>query len=136
MFRDGVIDLDERIELEDLLLEIVGEDEGRTTALDRPTQVAFDDPLPTLEFPDWSYVLTGRFAFGTRKICEEEIVSRGGAVEKNVTQQTRVVVVGTFASPAWVQSAFGTKILSALERRDRGRRVHIVPEQHWLRFLS
>jgi NAD-dependent DNA ligase len=137
MFRDGVVNIDERIELEEILTEIVGEDEERTTALDRPTAAGFDDPLPLLEFQNWHYVLTGRFAYGTRKYCEQEITNRGGFVESSVSGRTRVVVVGTFASPAWVQSGYGLKILSAIDHNDRGaRRLHIVPEQHWLQHLA
>ena len=136
MFRDGVVNLDERIELEEILTGIVGEDELRTTALDRPTHEAFDRPPPVLVFPDWSYVLTGRFAYGTRQYCEDEITKRGGSVERAISGRTNVLVVGTFASPAWVQSGFGRKVLAAIDHRARHQRPHIVEENHWLQYLS
>lgn len=134
IFRDGAVDLDERIELEDLLNDLVGEDPHRVTSLDRPTALLFDDPLPALQFSGWEYVLTGRFAFGPRKACEAVITQLGGTVGKAITRRTHVLVVGTFASPAWVQSSFGNKLLSASARRGTG--LKVVPEQHWLQYVA
>lgn len=136
IFEDGEIDDEERVELEQLLQALVGDTPERNTDLDRPTKVVFDSPPPTLFFDGVEYVFTGQFAYGTRKACERAVADRGGRAAKSLTARTRVLVVGTFASPAWITSAYGTKILSAWEMKANGHAIFVVPEEHWVISLS
>ena len=134
-FENGEIDGDERIELEEMLRDLVGDDIERDTLLNGPTRLAYDDPLPVLTFRGWEYVFTGKFAAGTRRHCERAVLDRGGFVAATLTGRTKCLVVGSFASDAWIQSAYGTKILDAVERREAGHAIHIVPESHWVAAL-
>lgn len=136
IFADGEVDLDERIELEEILQSLVGDTPERDTNLDRPTRIVFDSPLPTLFFDGVEYVFTGQFAYGTRRACERAIQERGGRAVKALSGRTGVLVVGTFASPAWIASAYGTKILSAWEMKEQGHPIVVVPEEHWVVSLS
>lgn len=130
-FTDGQIDIDERIDLEDLLTTIVGGPMEDDVHVPRPTEAIFDDPPPTLVFDGWEYAFTGTFAYGTRVACARAITDRGGRFSKSMSDSTRVLVVGTYASELWSVSAYGTKVLRAVELRDRGHPIFVVPEEHW-----
>jgi NAD-dependent DNA ligase len=92
-------------------------------------------PPPALTFAGYEYVLTGRFAYGTRKKCEQAVVDRGGSVHSDVRARTNVLVIGTFGSEAWVRSSWGRKILAAMVARNAGRPIRIVAEEHWVAHL-
>ena len=81
------------------------------------------------------YVFTGKFAWGTRRDCEREVVTRGGACDSNVTKRTGYLVIGTFGSRDWVHTAFGRKIDKAVSYRQSGASVRIVAEGHWANAL-
>ncbi|HCA36798.1 MAG: NAD-dependent DNA ligase [Rhodopirellula sp.] len=128
MLADGVLDDDEQGELVKLLMDVagihVGEDKTAST-------LPLCDPAPDLEFSGSRFVLTGKFASGTRKECEAMVVAVGGSVAKNVTKETDVVVVGELVSDSWIHESYGRKIEKAVEYREEGRRPNIVSEKHW-----
>ena len=130
------IDASELSDLEDVLTKIAGGEpvfgyQGRTSS-----GLPFDDPLPSIEFDGRLFCLTGRFITGTRKTCERAIIDRGGLVKSAVTTNTDYVVVGSIASSDWIHSTHGTKILKAIEYRNRGMPISIVPEHHWAAYLD
>ncbi len=135
MFADGVVDADEREDLADLLKQMVGggtnSSYGIIAGHSASTTLPLDEPPPTLEFNGFVYVFTGKFAFGTRKACEQVVVELGGICGKDVTQQTNVLVIGTFGSRDWVQSSYGRKIEKVIEYRQKGVPIAIVSEDHW-----
>lgn len=131
IFDDGIIEPEERADLTEILRQLVGEPEDQSSQLDRSTQLPYDAPPPTLLFDGWEYVFTGRFAYGTRARCERAVTERGGSTGSAITRRTNVLVVGTFGSEAWVQSAWGTKILAAMDAKAAGQPVRIVGEEHW-----
>lgn len=132
---DGRIDEHERIELYELLASLVGGTETVALGFDMPSTFPLDTPAPLMLFENEVYVFTGRFAYGTRRHCEAEIVARGGAVSENVTQSTSFLVIGTFSSRDWITSAYGRKIQHAAKLRDSGFPLRIVGEDHWARAL-
>lgn len=132
---DGHIDDDERVELRDLLGCLVGGTESVALGYDAPCTFPLDDPQPLVYWENEVFVFTGRFAYGTRRHCEAEVVTRGGAVADNVTQNTSFLVIGTFSSRDWITSAYGRKIQLAAKLRDSGHAVRIVGEDHWARAL-
>lgn len=136
MYEDGVLDDDERQDLEGLLHDLVGGDIESPLSVTRPTTIGFDSPLPTLMFDGWEYVFTGRFAYGTRHACTRAVEERGGFVRNALTPRTRVLVVGLGASPAWITAHYGLKIQEAVERRAAGEPIFIIPEEHWVVSLS
>jgi hypothetical protein len=135
IFADGRVDDDEREDLLALLRDLVGEPESHTGALNHATRLPLDDPPPALTFANQEFVLTGKFAYGTRKKCEQAITQRGGLVHSDVRLRTNVLVIGTFGSEAWIQSPYGRKILAAMDARNAGRPIRIVAEEHWVYHL-
>ena len=73
IFRDGVIDEMERRDLRDLLEDMVGGAPGLIGDVTAPTDLPLYDPPPTVEVTDRVFVLTGRFAFGPRGVCENAL---------------------------------------------------------------
>lgn len=134
IFADGVIDLEERADLLDLLREVV----GQQTVPDNPshsTELPFTKPAPSIVFKDHHFCMTGRFVWGTRAQCEAEVVSRGGRTQSNVTQQTHILVIGTIGSTDWLHSTHGRKIEHAVELATKGYPITIVSEEHWADHL-
>lgn len=100
----------------------------------KATSLPLCDPAPTLAFPGKRYCFTGTFAYGKRKQCEAAIVEREGLVG-SLTQKTDVLVVGLYATESWKHSAFGNKILQAVDWRSAGFPISIVSETHWRAHL-
>jgi len=131
---DGVADEDEKAELLDTL--------GRFSNLDfeigeplKATTLPLNRPAPTLTFPGLRYTFTGTFNFGQRKECEAAVVQRG-ATAGGIAQKTNVLVIGVYATESWKHSAFGNKILQAVEWREQGFPISIVSEDHWVTHLT
>ena len=136
VFADGRVDDAERADLKELLEALVGGSTSLLLGYDAPTTLPLDKPAPLICWDQEVYVFTGRFAYGTRRDCEREVTSRGGAVESSITRRTSFVVIGTFGSRDWVQTPYGRKIQRAAELRQAGFGVRIVGEEHWASALS
>ena len=134
-FVDGRIDDEEREELKQLLGGLVGGTESVLLGYDGATSLPLDSPPPLVIFERELYVFTGRFAYGPRRECEREVLTRGGGVSDNVTRETTFLVVGTFGSRDWLQTPYRRKILRAVELRDTGFPIRIVGEDHWTKAL-
>ena len=128
--RDGKLDANEQAELLDLLTKYSGHVPGACT-VQASTALPFDSPQPPLEFDSHIFVLTGRFAFGSRQECTEAILDLGGWVRPTVLKDTHYVVVGTLASRDWAHASYGRKIETALQWRQQGAPVRIISEDHW-----
>ena len=59
-----------------------------------------------------------------------------GIVRDGIYSSTRVLVVGAGAHPAWVQRTYGAKILAAVEMREAGHPIFVVPEEQWVIALG
>lgn len=137
IFADGVIDEEERRDLEGLLNDLVGGQAGLIVGETAATSLPLDDPAPAIEYPGCEFVLTGRFAMGPRPACEALIRDLGGLCGKGVTKRTNYLVIGTFGSRDWAETAYGRKIEKAVHYRDdRGWPLAIVGEDHWAESLS
>lgn len=98
----------------------------------------FDRPQPDISFVQRTFVFTGKFMFGTRKACQDAVLSRGGFApnQKSVSRLVDYLVIGTEGSNAWRRGAYGNKIEDAIiARRDYGSPA-IVSEQHWVAALK
>jgi len=136
-FVDGRVDDIERVELQTMLEALVGGRESVLLGYEGATTLPLDQPPPLVCYgPDEVFVFTGRFAYGPRYICEQEVSSRGSSCEGNVTRRTTFMVVDTFGSRDWAHSSFGRKIERARELRDSGFALRIVGEDHWATSLS
>ena len=135
-YADGRIDDDEREELKGILAALVGGDITINLGMDGAAALPLDHPPPLICWHEETYVFTGRFAYGTRRHCWEEVRSRGGSVDEDVTRRTTFLVIGSFSSRDWQQSSYGTKILKAVQLREGGFPIRIVGEDHWANSLS
>jgi len=130
---DGVADEDERRELLETLNSFSSRDFELGEVLKSST-LPLCDPAPYLLFAGRRYCFTGTFSYGGRRDCEEAVIERGG-MTGSLTQKTNVLVVGGYATESWKHSAFGTKIIKAVDMREVGIPISIVSEAHWVRHL-
>lgn len=122
---DGVIDPEEESDLLAALHGYIGGEASQASWL------PLDTPAPSLVFPGCTFVVTGTFAIGPRKLVSAEIESRGGTVSDSVRTTTNVLVIGDTASRDWVHSSYGRKIMAAVDFREEGYPIAIVSEGHW-----
>jgi hypothetical protein len=98
----------------------------------------FDRPQPDVSFVKRTFMFTGKFIFGTRKECQNAVLSRGGSApdHKSVSHLIDFLVIGAEGSNAWRRGTYGNKIEGAvLARREYGSPA-IVSEQHWATALE
>ena len=133
VLRDGAVDADEKRDLLDTLEHFTTRDFEKGEPL-KSSSLPLCDPAPALSFSGWRYCFTGTFNFGGRRDCEKAVIDRG-ATAGSLTQKTRILVVGVYATESWKHSAFGNKIVQACEWRDKGLPISIVSEQHWVAHL-
>jgi NAD-dependent DNA ligase len=132
--KDGVITAAERTYLSETLQSFIG---GSTEDLATPnhvTDLVFDN-VDRVNFRESHFCLTGEFAYADRPQCEELVISRGGIVG-NVTKKLNYLVVGQRGSTEWKHGSFGTKIVKALEYKQKGVPILIVAESVWATSLS
>jgi NAD-dependent DNA ligase len=127
IFADGRVDDLEREDLKALLAEIVGENENPLVTAS--TTLPLSKPAPDVIFDQNIFIFTGKFAFGPRRICESEVLIRGGRIGSNVTLQTSYLVVGSVGSRDWIHSSWGRKIEKAVGYKDLCP-ITIISEQH------
>jgi NAD-dependent DNA ligase len=99
------------------------------------TKLPLDDPLPPLAFSGQQFVFTGTFLSGTRKWCEEQVVTRGGTCKPRIGQTMNVLVIGELASHNWIQSSHGRKIEAVMRLKTSGFPIAVVDEGHFVTFL-
>lgn len=136
IFADGIIDPEEQVELIEIMKSIAGagdEDPSENFSSNLP----LDRPQPdTIEFREMSFVITGRFAFGTRRKVNEQLLTRNAIVASGgPTKNTHYLVIGAFASRDWIHANYGRKIERAVELRSEGTGIRIISEETWKQFL-
>lgn len=137
MLTDGQIDVEEQNELLGILKDLTG---GYVSTEDRvvsySSQLPLTQPPPVVEFTGRSFCLTGKFAYGSRKKCEAEVLARGGSVQGAPSRTTGFLVIGMMGSIAWIHSTHGRKIEQAVAFREEGLPLHIICEPHWVEALA
>lgn len=145
VFEDGVVDPEEAADVLAMLKQVVGGapqiqqnvdiDTGELVAEVGSTALPVTEPEIIL-FEERNFVLTGKFAAGSRRECQAEINQRGGICQSSPTRVTNYVVVGSIGSRDWIQSSWGRKIEKAVELRESGQPIEIIAEEHWVRWLG
>ena len=131
VLEDRHLDKKEAEELLQELYRFAGEipEEGE---LFKSAEFPLDDPPPKVVFDHRRFVLTGKFAYGTRKACQQATKDRGGKIQANVTQVTDYLVLGHYVTPSWKHESFGLKIAKAMDYRDAyDLPLAIISEEHW-----
>jgi hypothetical protein len=140
IFEDGRIDAEEREDLAGLLEQMIGGGQDASYGIHGGQAVAtslpLDEPPPSVVFTGNIVVFTGKFAYGTRKACEQAVMARGASCASSITRQTNLLVIGTFGSRDWIQSPYGRKIEKAAKYRDDGLPLAIVSEELWAAALG
>ncbi len=142
MLADDIIDEEERKELFDLLQELTGgvapceiinKETGEVIEIlaNMSTTLPLDNPPPEIVFGDRAFCFTGKFCYGSRKECQQEILERGGIIHSRPIQRTHYLVIGLVGSRDWKHSNYGAKILRAVELKDQGLPLTIISETHW-----
>ena len=125
------VDSDSSEQLLQLLSGLVG---GKTEIGEclSATTLWLDNPPPEVVYEDRKFCLTGKFSYGKRSHCEDEVRNRGGICQSSLGKTTDYLVIGSYAEGTWIQSAYGRKIEKAVALRADGLPIRIVSEEHWL----
>ncbi len=132
---DGEITTEELDHLSGVLSDLLGGTMRETGAAGGLSSKLPLDDVNEITISGSSFCFTGDFIFGTRDKCTRATEERGGEVLKNVRMDLDYLVIGTMVSSEWKHSSYGTKILKAVEYRDRGQSIRIIGENAWTKHL-
>ncbi len=135
VFADGVVTPEEQSDLADLLRQLTGGAAGVLAGDTASTTLPIDTPPPELVFPGHTFVFTGKFAFGPRRVCEGAVTTLGARAGSSITRDTHYLVIGTFGSRDWIHTSHGRKIEQAVTLRSAGGAIAILSEDHWAAAL-
>jgi NAD-dependent DNA ligase len=138
IFADGRCDDDEREELKAVMSALCGHTNqvnlNETCSTELPFDTVTSDPII---FFRRNFVITGKFAYGTRAKVQEAISKLGGSSSSSMpTSKSHYLVIGIFASRDWITTHYGRKIERAVELRESGSGISIISEEHWLQFIE
>ncbi|MEK6788487.1 MAG: BRCT domain-containing protein [Pseudomonadota bacterium] len=137
ILEDGVITSEELIHLQQTLVMVAGgtfQELGTVSGI-TTTAYQLEDTGEAVEITGKHFVVTGAFLYGTRKICEAAIESRGGIICAAITKKVDYLVVGIQASRDWINSSHGLKMQKAAELRRAGHKIRTVHESLWAQAL-
>ena len=69
----------------------------------------YNDPVPNIIFNGKSFVFSGSFLIGSRKVCEKATKLMDGEFHKKVTSQTDYLIVGSKGSDRFKEGDYGAK---------------------------
>jgi len=127
VLEDGVIEPDERADLQRLLERAAGMEGGQ--GFDVPTTLPLTRPPPHIEYDQRRFCITGTFVYGPRRQVEAAIEEWGGTISS--VAKAHYLIIGSTVTPAWKFGTHGLKIEEAVERCAAGRPIAIVSEAHW-----
>jgi len=133
IYADKQADEGERADLEVLIERILEQAQDEAFLFGGDT-VPLTKPAPVVVFSESEFVLAGRFLYGSRHVCEQEVMARGGRCVEDVHHDTDYVVVGGLIVKDWKSSPVRHKILKAVEYQKLSP-VHIISEEHWESYL-
>lgn len=135
---DGFIDEEERHEIMAILSGIAGDNDNLIPEKTMPKEFLEKESVSQITYRSKEFMITGRFAFGTRAKVKSEITLRGGIICENnrIKISTDYLLVGTFASRDWIEASYGRKIETAQELQKQGHKIEIIYEDDWLKTLD
>ena len=135
IFSDNILDSEEAAELLETLNQLTGE-EIETGELLKATTLPINNPAPDILIANRSFCFTGTFGFGSRIECEQFILNNGGQALPRITKKLNYLVIGAYATDAWIHSSYGRKIEKAATYRNDGAPIAIISEEHWIKFID
>lgn len=132
---DGVITSDERNDLHDMLVKLVGGAMEETGEAGGASTRLPADNVDSLVFSGAVFCFTGKFLYGQRKDCESKVISLGAVTAKSVTKKVTYLVIGELASRDWKASSHGLKIEKALDLKGKGSDIMILLESDWVKYI-
>ena len=132
MLKDNTLDSDEEKHLLSILVDITGEPVTNPFVESMSSTLPLCSPEPKIIFESNKFCATGKFVFGTRNKVAEKIISLGGLIKPNLTQDVNYLVIGSVGSSDWIHSSFGRKIEKAVNLRADGVPIHIISEKYFL----
>lgn len=144
VLKDGVLDQSEATDVLNLLRDIIGSSDKSAKLNEATGEVVTEslstkqpmDKLDSLMIQGSLITPTGKFAAFSRREFALMLRDLGATIQKNPTQSTDIVVIGTLGSRDWITSSAGRKIELALKYREAGCPIKIVSEEHFLELLS
>ncbi len=135
---DDHVDKEESRVLGDLIAALVG-DSYSDTGIPSSEAVPVMQDLDLIDetvLSGRSIVLTGAFAYGTRREVGARIVELGGLVQSSPTAMTDIVIVGSEGSAHWTHRTHGGKLAKALALRSKKTAPRIYVEGQLRALLS
>lgn len=132
---DGVLDSDEEADLLDCIVKLVGGETDYGDVKSLSIALPLNQPAPQISFPGHSFVVTGTFSYGPRRLVCQAIEGRGGEVKPSVSRHIAYLVIGAVGSRDWIHSSYGRKIEAAIALRQEGLPISIVSEHHWAGYV-
>lgn len=133
---DGQITRDEAEDLGDTLTRVLGWGFCSSEQLDPLAANETLEPFQLVVITGRSFLLSGRFLYGTHGRCEAAILGRGGLVDKTVSPSLDYLVLGSLPRSGAPGSEFPAVLKTARELRRKGNNISIVSEQAWAGSLE
>ncbi|WP_299905358.1 hypothetical protein [uncultured Paracoccus sp.] len=136
---DGFISDQESGEIAKAICRLVGENYYDTGLTQISSSAVIDEHI-IASFPDdiegMVFVMTEGFDSNPRSLFEERLQIAGMSLAKSVTSKTDYLVVGGRPSRDWLETNRGTKLIKAMELRDKTDRPRLVSEAQLHALLS
>lgn len=133
---DGVITADEKAYLLTSLQQLIGTEFAETGSVSTDTDGLPFDHDAEVRFAASGICLTGEFLYGTRAACEKLSEKAGAVPMGSVSKKVAYLIIGTHASPNWVNTSYGRKIQKAMELKEAGHLIAIIPEKRWVEAIG
>lgn len=134
---DGYVTPEESEDLLELLKQISGNRFVETGAAEAEAPAIPGDVVEEIVFAGKRFCFTGKFAFGTRKRCEDAVIALGGIAVGNVTRELDYLILGCGVSKDWKHESYGRKIEHALSLREGGKsNPAIIAEKVWVVMID
>jgi NAD-dependent DNA ligase len=132
VMRDGVIDEVEQKQLLSFFSEFIALEDDRTITSPLITEGALLTGVcavcPEIQFPDFTFCVTGASNKYSRNEFNEVIQKLGGKTTNGVSKKVNYLVIGAEGNPCWMYSCYGRKVEQAVNLRKEGHRIVLIHE--------
>ena len=131
ILNDGIVTMDERMELLDFLSSIAAD------PCEDPTVKNIFSENVNVTFPGKNFLFTGKLQFGNRRKAQNEVDQRGGfCISSYSRYNLDYLVVGVLGTDAWKFSRFGRKIEACInDIESRKTKAAIIKERDFIKAV-